>query len=620
MTNNIDNKHIHSRFLRFVRDNPGRPAIRFRRDGQWQEWSYAQLCGRASQIAVELQTRGVEPGDAIGLMAIRRPDTIASMIAILAVGAHFVPLDPKHPMSRLRDLCEDASIVTTISANGVTPPDLELGGLLELEFVLAPPERTEIEVDGDTALDSDSPAFILFTSGSTGRPKGVIIPHRGVIRTVDNPNFMPVGADTVFLQQAPLCFDGSTFEIWVALLNGGVSVLYPEELLPVRHDLAEIIQATGVTHLFLTTTLFHQIFEGDVNGEGFKGLRHLSVGGEAMSVAHARQAARAIPDTQIINGYGPTENSMISSYFTIPQDLSPELDRVPIGVPVSGTEMVIVDEHLRPVADGDAGELVVLGEGVALGYLNRPKLTRERFVNFDMGDGVLQAGYRTGDRAYRDMNGLFEFMGRFDDQVKIEGHRIEPGEIEAGIERIAGINACRVLPRKGPAGQLRLVAYIVCEEPIEEGELRQALAGEFPAYMIPHFIFFMDSFPINANGKLDTKALPDPFQEATQATAEKFEGSLDIVVSAWTRVLGMRPTALDVNFFDAGGTSFNAIQLHEILCKDFGRTLDPTFIFEYSTISQQSDALQDSGSATDSVADRGARRRAARSARARGRS
>jgi hypothetical protein len=279
-----------------------------------------------------------------------------------------------------------------------------------------------------------------------------------------------------------------------------------------------------------------------------------------------------------------------------------------------------VDEHLHPVATGVEGELVALGDGVALGYLNRPELTQDRFIRIDIGDSVLRTGYRTGDRAYLGEDGLFEFMGRFDDQVKIEGHRIEPGEIEAGIERVAGIDACRVLVRKGPAGQLRLAAYVVCKEPIEKDDLRRILVAEFPSFMIPHFIFFMDSLPTNVNGKLDTKALPDPFQEATATSAGKCEGGMEIVISAWAKVLGRKPATVDVNFFDAGGTSLNAIQLHEILCKDLGQALDPTFVFEHPTISRQSDALQNSGEAADGIVNRGARRRAARSNRARARS
>jgi len=620
MTDNNYNKHVHSRFLRFVRKYPDQPALRFRLDGQWLDWSYAELCGRTSHFFSELQARGIKPGDAVGLMASRRPDTIAAMAAILSLGARYVPLDPHNPESRLRDFCDDAGVVTIVAAKGTSPKGMELDGLFELDVDLAPPSLTAIGVDGELELEPDAAACILFTSGSTGRPKGVIIPHRGIVRMVDDPNYMPVGPDIVFLHHSVLSFDASMYEIWVPLLNGGIAVLYPEELLRTRDALAATIRATGVNHLFLTTTLFHQMFDGDGDGKELNGIRSLTVAGEVMSVAHARRAADLIPNTQIINGYGPTENTMATTCFTIPNDLPADLERVPIGIPVTGTEVVIVDEQLRPVATGVEGELVVLGDGVALGYLNRPELTRDLFVDIDTGDGTLRTGYRTGDRAYKREDGLFEFKGRLDDQVKIEGHRIEPGEIESRIERIAEVDSCRVLARKGPAGQIRLAAYVVCNQAIEEEDLRQILAADFPAYMIPHFTYFLDMLPTNAHGKLDTKSLPDPFQEAVQASTAELEGGMDIVVSAWVKVLGYKPASGDVNFFDAGGTSLNAIQLHEILCMKLGRALDPTFIFENPTVRRQSVALQQGNASTDEAVDRGARRRAAQSGRARARS
>jgi hypothetical protein len=267
------------------------------------------------------------------------------------------------------------------------------------------------------------------------------------------------------------------------------------------------------------------------------------------------------------------------------------------------------------------GELIALGSGLALGYLNRPDLTRERFVEIAMPGRPPARGYRTGDRVVRRADGLIDYLGRSDDQVKIEGHRIEPGEIERVITGLPGIRECRVLVRSGPAGQKRLAAYVVAADPAEPRDLRSRLAKILPAFMVPHYFFFLRALPTNANGKLDKAALPDPFAKAAAGPVAGLPQELADVGRAWEEILGRRPPSEDVNFFDAGGTSLDAVRLHGLLSRQFSRRLAPTFVFENPTIRRQSDALGTVPGDPERASERGRQRRnaVARIARERGR-
>jgi hypothetical protein len=253
---------------------------------------------------------------------------------------------------------------------------------------------------------------------------------------------------------------------------------------------------------------------------------------------------------------------------------------------------------------------------VALGYLGKPGLTAERFVEIAEGH-ARSRGYRTGDRARRGSDGLIEYLGRFDDQVKIDGHRIEPGEIERVAMGLPGVDECRVLVRLSPTGQKRLVAYVVMRATAGRDQLRSAVAEKLPAYMVPHFFAFVDAMPINANGKLDKARLPDPFAQ-TAARALGASAEAEKVFSAWTAVLGHSALSDDVNFFDAGGTSIEAVKLHAVLVQGFGRPLEPTFVFEHPTMRRQAEALRPGVAADASLAHRGAQRRAALSRNVRG--
>ncbi len=616
MTMTHTSRNVSERFFSVAQVRLDHAALEFRDHDTWDQWSYGELAGRARGIAAHLKGLGVQPGEAVGVIASRHPDTIAAMIGILDVGAHYVPLDPAYPERRLRLLCRDACVEHILCAEPPANPQHFPSTVHWINDVCVADASTVAPATDRPSISADTPAYVMFTSGSTGEPKGVVVPHRAIVRLVDNPNFMRLDSSRVFLHLAPLGFDASTLEIWGPLLNGGKCVLYPDRELPTASGLKAVIGAAHVNCMWLTASLFNGILDQDASS--LSGLDELLTGGEALSVPHVHKALTALKGIQLINGYGPTENTTFTTCFRIPADFSGAEPRVAIGVPISGTAVAIVDERLRPVPAGTEGELVALGEGLALGYLNKPTLTRERFVEITTADGVATRGYRTGDRAVLREDGLIDCLGRFDDQVKIDGHRIEPGEIERVISGIAGIKACRVLVLSAPAGQKRIAAYIAATDSEHKHSLRHRLAEVLPAFMVPHFLLFVDALPINANGKLDRAALPDPFKRTPAIPVGGRSPELAAVGDAWEEILGRSPASEEVNFFDAGGTSMEAVQLFELLSKRFARALDPTFVFEHTTIRQQAEALRSLERGDLQALGRGQQRRSAVARHARG--
>lgn len=617
----LDNKDVlvNERFFSVSLRFDTHPALAFYKQNVWVEWSYGRLADRTREVAAYLKSLGVQRGSAVGVIATRFPDTIAAMIAILDLGAHYVPLDPAYPELRSKLLCKDARLKQIFSAVAICDPQRYPSPVHSLNGEAF--ECLSVASDSTDGVQgsAESPAYIMFTSGSTGEPKGVVTPHRAILRLINNPNFMRLDSSRVFLSLAPLGFDASTLEIWGPLLNGGKCVLYPDQQLPTTSGLRAVINATGVNSMWLTASLFNSIVDQD--SRCLNGIDELLTGGEALSVPHVCKALAELENTQLINGYGPTENTTFTACFRIRPDFPRTAHRVPIGIPVSGTDIAIVDGQLRPVPPGVEGELVALGEGLALGYLNKPELTRERFVDIKLDNDTTARGYRTGDRVVQKEDGPIDFLGRFDDQVKIDGHRIEPGEIERIGVTVPGIKDCRVLVRLGPDGRKRLVAYVVVADAERRRDLRTRLAELLPAFMVPHYFFFLDVLPINANGKLDKAALPDPFERVASIPIETSSRDINIVGEAWEAILDKRPSSKEINFFDAGGTSLDALRLYELLSERFACKLDPTFVFEYPTIRHQAEALKSLQRSDDlmGVRGRGQRRRNAVASGTRGR-
>jgi amino acid adenylation domain-containing protein len=570
-----------AQFQRQVALYPKRTAVRLG-DGSL---TYAELDGVSDALANGLAERGVGHGSLVGVLLERSLEMIVSLVAILKAGAAYVPLDANYPDERLSFMAKDSGVKVVVSSERLAARvQTGLGDVLSVDLG----ELKKLAASGRGVREfvnvgGEQRAYVMYTSGSTGVPKGVPIPHRGIVRLVCQSNFIDIKAEDVFLHHSATCFDASTFEIWGALLNGACVALLP----PGPGSLgaiAETIRREQVTVLWLTGGLFNLMV--DERLADLRPVRQLLVGGETLSGPHIERALAALPDTQLINGYGPTENTTFTCCYRIPRGATfPQ--GVPIGPAIRGTYCRIVDESLRPLPAGEIGELVTGGLGLALGYWNRPELTIERFV-----DDPLQAGcklYRTGDLARERSDGVYEYFGRRDTQVKLRGFRVELGEIEIAVKQHLGVRDCAVVVAPGDGAARSLIAFVVRRQ--ENGpaaaELRQFLAARLPEHMVPSLWEFLPSLPLNPNGKVDRAALtagmrhPETAAQPSVAVKNDTEG---VIASHWQQILGARPFMLTDTFFDVGGDSLMVTRLHDRLCKQANLSLELTDLFRYPTV------------------------------------
>ncbi|MGH6909711.1 MAG: amino acid adenylation domain-containing protein, partial [Phenylobacterium sp.] len=391
-----------------VRRTPGAVALALARtDGPPSETlTYAELDARAQDLARLLIAAGVKPGDRVGVATRRDFDVVIALLGALMAGGVYVPLDLSYPRQRIDFMQRDSGVrVIALSAGLASEIASEGVGIVEIG---AAPTPDAVDLPNVEAAD---PAYIIYTSGSTGEPKGVVTPHRAVLRLTVGASYTRFGPDRRVLQMAPVSFDAATFEIWGALLNGGTCVIYPDSGLPDFARLRAVLETARINTLWLTSSLFNAIVDADVGM--LAGVEELLVGGEALSVPHVRKANAALR-ANLVNGYGPTETTTFACCYRIPRELPKGMTSVPIGRPIESTAIAILDDDLNPVADGEAGELCVSGDGLALGYHDRPELTAERFLQ--RADAPGGRFYRTGDQVRMLASGNLEFLGRKDMQ------------------------------------------------------------------------------------------------------------------------------------------------------------------------------------------------------------
>ena len=569
---------------------PEAPAVTFGDD----LLSYGELERRANRLAHYLQGLGVGPEVPVGLCLERGLELVVAVLAILKAGGAYVPLDPDYPEARLSYMLADSAAPLLVTEAALQDRVSGYGG----RVVCLDLERTQIAQASaarpEVALGARSLAYIIYTSGSTGRPKGTRIEHRSVVRLVRDTNYVELGPDEVILQFAPISFDASTFEIWGALLNGArLAVMAPG--VPSLEELAGALRGKGVTTLWLTAALFHQMVDAQL--EALAGVRQVLAGGEALSVAHVRKMLGALPaGHRLINGYGPTENTTFTACHGMTGDS--EIGRsVPIGRPIANSRVYVLDGHRQPVPRGVAGELYIGGDGLARDYLNQPELTAEKFVADPFSDDPEARLYRTGDRVRHLADGTLEFLGRLDDQLKLRGFRIEPGEIEAILGEHPSIGKSVVILREDQPGDKRLVAYFVVKrgETVELEELRGFLRARLPAYMVPSAFVELESLPLTPIGKIDRAVLPIPDQgrddgcHANAAPESEIERAL---AGQWLELLNVERIGRHDDFFDLGGHSLIATQAVSRIRSELETEITLAEFFQHPSVSALAELIE----------------------------
>jgi acyl-coenzyme A synthetase/AMP-(fatty) acid ligase len=385
----------------------------------------------------------------------------------------------------------------------------------------------------------------------------VEVRHRGVVRLLFGVDYVQLDRAQTLVQLAPLSFDAATFEVWGALLHGGKCVLFPEKV-PSPGELEELLKKYQVTTLWLTAALFNMVINEEP--QALSDVKQLLIGGEALSVPHVRKGLAELPSTEIINGYGPTENTTFTCCYRIPRELDEFLSSIPIGRPIGNTQVYILDPYLSPVPIGVAGELHVGGDGLARGYLNLPELTAEKFIKHPFSNDPQARLYKTGDRARYLPDGNIEFLDRIDNQVKLRGYRIELGEIETVLNQNPAIREAVVTLREDSPGDKRLIAYVVSHQQLSptNNELKNYLREKLPEYMVPSAFIFLESLPLTPNGKLDRKALPAPDHsrpELDDDFAVPTTPVEEILANTWAEILKLDKVGIHDNFFHLGGHS-----------------------------------------------------------------
>ncbi len=524
-----------------------------------KQLSYGELDEKSRTLARHLGRQGLEKGESVAILARPTGAMVAAVLAVCRAGGVYVPLDPAWPAERRHMILADTHC-RFVLADAADMNDNENTGATGAQMLSWDPAdaagNSGQGPDGDRLPEADDLAYIIYTSGSTGKPKGVEVPHRAILRLVSGNNFLQPEPGWRILQTGSLAFDASTYEIWGALANGATLVLGGSANLADPADLAEQIRSYQVSTLFMTTSYFNQM--ADAPYDVFAGVRHLLTGGERASVFHIREVRRRWPDLRLIHVYGPTENTTFSTYYPLTDH---EAGDPPLGWPIRGGGIAVLDRAGNPVPPGVAGEICLWGDGLARGYRNRPDENQARFVPLPGGKGRM---YRSGDLGTFDDRGRLCFLGRMDQQVKVRGFRVEPDEVAACISGHPEVTRCLVLARTFAGGTKELVAYVTGGKSADGENLRRYLSSRLPAFMMPSFFVRLESFPLNRNGKIDTDRLPDPRERGEQKTTPgemPHNDREELLAGIWADVLGLSDIGRRDNFFTLGGDSIKAIAI-----------------------------------------------------------
>ncbi|WP_082970290.1 non-ribosomal peptide synthetase, partial [Mycobacterium sp. E2989] len=548
-----------------------------------RSWTYEQLDEASNRLAHFLIDHGAGPGQCVALLVPRSAEAIIAILAVLKTGAAYLPIDPALPDERIGFVLGDAAPIVVLTTAGLAQRAQRHGRPV---LDVADPA---IDTRPDTALPDPGPeqvAHIIYTSGTTGVPKGVAVTHDNITRLFDT---LDVGIDLdreqVWTQCHSYAFDFSVWEIWGALLHGGRLVVVPEQVAGSPDDLHALLIADNVTVVSQTPSAAAMLSPAGLDGVT------LMAAGEACP---PEVIERWAPGRVMLNGYGPTETTV---YATISAPLTPGVTSVPIGAPVPGAALFVLDAWLRPVPPGVVGELYVAGRGVGVGYWHRPSLTAARFVACPFG-GPGARMYRSGDLVRWRPDGQLDYLGRADQQVKIRGYRIELGEIQAALASLDGVEQAAVIVREDRPGDKRLTGYVVESAPgtVDPTTARAALAERLPGFMVPTAIVTLDTLPTTLNGKLDTRALPPPDYADADHYRAPTTAIEEILAGIYVQTLGLDRVGIDDSFFNLGGDSLSAMRLIAAINADLNADVSVRTLFDAPTVSELAPRLATGGS------------------------
>ncbi|HEX8273730.1 MAG TPA: amino acid adenylation domain-containing protein, partial [Longimicrobiaceae bacterium] len=569
---------IHELFEAQVRERPEAAAL------VWGgvELGYAELDARANRLAHHLRGLGVGPESRVGVLLERGPELIVAILAVLKAGGCYVPLDPGYPAERLALMLDDSSVRVLLSRSDVLfaarSGDLSVVLLDEAADALAA-HPADAPRSGATA---ENLAYIVYTSGSTGRPKGVMVAHRHVVQLAVETDYVRFAPGDRVAQASNASFDALTFEAWGALMNGATLVGIPRDVLLSPAAFRDTLREQRITTLYQTTALLNQLSreQPDI----FSPLREVLFGGQAADADSVRRLLKAGRPRRLLHVYGPTETTAWCSYEQV-EHVADDALTVSVGGPTGNQRIYLLDAALNPVPLGVPGEAYVGGDGVVRGYLDRPALTAERFLPDPFAPEPGTRMYRTGDRLRWRADGRLEFVGRVDEQVKVRGFRIEPGEIEATLTTCADVREARVIVREDEPGEQRLVAYVVGEA--DADAMRAHLRQSLPEYMVPAAFVSLPALPLTPTGKLDVKALPAPeWSSAGERHVAPRTPTEEVLAGIWADTLGLETVGATESFFDLGGHSLLATRVISQVRRVFGVEVPLRALFEGPTVAE----------------------------------
>ena len=585
-----DTRCIHERIAEVAWRIPHETAVAARN----ATLTYGELNDRANRLASSLLVQGVQPGTPVALFVERSADMVTGILGILKAGAAYVPLEPSYPEERISfALADTGAPVLVTQSHLLDRLPAHKAAVITLEEVLL--QENGGKVDSPTAAVSlEDPAYIIYTSGSTGMPKGVVVRHRNLLASTLARDAYYESAVGRYLLLSSFAFDSSVAGIFWTLVDGGMLVLPELDQEKDVYSLAGLIAREQVTHTLAMPSLYRLLLSF-APPNSLDSLRLVIVAGEACPPDLAGLHAGKLPSCDLVNEYGPTEATVWCTVYRLPRESSGAL--VPIGRPIPGSHIYILDRARRPVPIGVTGELYAGGQGVTAGYLNNPRLTAEKFLALDF-DGFAADGYvyRTGDLARWRADGQIEFLGRVDNQVKIRGYRIEPGEIESVLQSHPAVQETAVTvwqqAENGPASEKSLIAYVVAgdrlgDPPVDGPALLAYLTGQLPGFMAPRQVIMLPALPRTPNGKLDHSQLPQPdmARESSKTFVAPRTTQENILSRIWSEVLQVQDVGIEDNFFELGGDSIMVIQVIA-RARQEGLYLTPRQVFQEQTVAR----------------------------------